>query len=77
MDTDNILYVIKVSFPLFTRRFHFGNECMICRKKKKTKKSRSGYESLQQCVTESGPCQIMLTKVMMSMVKLNLLACLY
>ena len=38
MDTDNLLYVIKVSFPLFTRRFHFGNECMICRKKKKLRK---------------------------------------
>ena len=29
-------------------------ECVICRKKLRTKNNGSGYESLQQCVTESG-----------------------
>ena len=54
MDTYIMLHVRKV--PLLFLHVDLvlaRDESMICRKKK-TKKGGSGYELLQQCVTESG-----------------------
>ena len=78
MDTYIMLHVIKVPVPLFTHRFGFGDECVICRKKKlrKVEVVMNNYNNASLNL-EPKPCQLVLTKVMMSIVKLILLAYLY